>query len=415
MPKGTTTEERATATLIPAVSFDDIDDVESSFNDWRDKVSQSEEPGQVRAFELQLDERGNVSTTKMQVRLGSWPIDSYNFDELCQMLTGEFMDANVNKMPVRLIGTRQGERGFVFNKIVMLKRGHKNQNGEAKETTATLMKAINENNERMLSQFRSMLPQKPETDSMDEIRKMLALSQMLNAPMVDMMKTLLPALVGRPVATASDPFAGLSGVIDLAGKIADLKGGGGGENESDNDWVNILRGVAPIAKSAFEALPHILKPAAPAAQPQLMIPTPTHPLHAQPNTGSQPSNAGTTPSAGPRPVTDIPSGDAQMFAQLKPQIDALVQMAKDNADAVGAANLLFEQVMLELPDEIYSRVADLIAGENFVKNATVFNPAVGQYLPWFATFQAQIVKRIEQEDQEAGQTPTAVAPQPGVQ
>ena len=96
-----------------------------------------------------------------------------------------------------------------------------------------------------------------------------------------------------------------------------------------------------------------------------------------------------------------------MFAQLKPQIDSLMEMAKQGSDPAAAADLLFDQVIIELPDVLYGRVADLIGQENFLRNAAVFNPAVGAYEVFFKAFQAQIVKRIEQEDSAAGQEPSA--------
>lgn len=411
MPKGTTAEERATATLIPAVAFDDVDDVENAFHKWREGLDSSEEPGLVRAFELQIDERGMVSTTKMQTRLGSWPIDSYSFDELCSMLTRDFMDKNAQRMAVRLVGTRAGNFGGpgAFNKIVILKRRQNNGGEETKETTAALMRTIQENNERMLAQFKSMLPQRQETDATSELQRILQLSALINKPMQDLMGQLLPALVGRPPAAERDPFTGLSGLIDVAGKLAELRGGGGnGEGDTGPEWLQALKAVVPLAKPALEAI---------ASQRPVMMPPPQHPAISAPGpipagpsaaTPTQPTQTVPPRPAGTMSMGDIPSGDIQVFAQLKPQVDALLQIAKDGGDPVGAADLMFDEMILSLPDEFYDKLGDMFARENLVHQLAVFHPAVLQHREFFEKFKKQVDARFTKEDVEAGDRPTPV-------
>jgi len=97
-----------------------------------------------------------------------------------------------------------------------------------------------------------------------------------------------------------------------------------------------------------------------------------------------------------------------MFAQLKPQIDSLVQMAAGGSDAVAAADLLFDNVITAIDDDaIYDRLFNVINGPNFVNQAAVFNPGVKQHEAWFKTFQAQVVKRYDEEDAAVGQQPSA--------
>ena len=101
-----------------------------------------------------------------------------------------------------------------------------------------------------------------------------------------------------------------------------------------------------------------------------------------------------------------------MFAELKPQIDALVQMAAGGSDAVGAADLLFDNVIMASPDIIYEKLGDLIGGPNFITHAAVFNPGVRAHELWFRQFQTQIVKRYDEEEKAAGSdVPTALTPQ----
>jgi hypothetical protein len=416
MARGTTTQERLEAvTVIPA---DDIplDDIEGAFEDWRSSFDSGEEVGKLRAFQIPLDERGNVmATAKNQIRLGSWPIDLYDYDSLCAMLIRDFMPPE-RVLAVRLVGTQAGQRGVRFNKIVVL-RAPKDAptpgrpGGEAVDM-ASLMRTIQENNERMLSQFRSMQPAPAPRDSMEDLQRMMALSQMINKPMTDMMAALLPALAGRPQPAASDPFAGLSGMLDVAEKLADLRGGG--TTEPGSDWLEALRAVIPLAKPALEALPSIIA-SRPVMPPRLALPQ--RAASPQPAPGSQPTPKPATvsqPAASPPAAnaTDIPSGDAQVFAQLKPQIDTLVQMASEQPDpqaAVAAADFLYDNMISTLPDEFYDRLYEVVGADNFVKNAAIFNPGVSQHVPWFEAFRRQVLKRYDDEEAAAISQPTEPA------
>lgn len=415
-------EERAGATTV-LLSGEGVplDDVEQAFEDWRTSFENAEEPGKIRAFQVPIDERGAVQlTSKTQIRLGSWPIDLYSFDELCSMLIRDFMvPAGERIMAVRLIGTKAGERGVNFNKIVILRppAGSSAPTAVAPESTAALLKAFSEMNERTMAMMQRIADQQrpAPVDATQELTRMLAVAQQLNNPINELMKVLLPVMMGRTPAAAPDPFSGLTGVLDIAERIADLKGGGGStEGDGGADTVTgIIKSLVPIAKPALEAIPAILaQQPRPVALPPRPAPVP-RPASAP---GSQPTPPapGSQPTAPAAPaatsssntMADIPSGDQEMFAQLKPQIDSLVQMAGQGADPTAAADLLFDQVIVDLPDQFYEKVADIITGPNFVQQAAVFNPAVLQHKEFFEKFRAQIDKRFTDEDAQAGQQPT---------
>lgn len=421
MARGTSAQERLEAvTVIPA---DDIplDDIEGAFEDWRSSFDSGEEVGKLRAFQIPLDERGNVmATAKNQIRLGSWPIDLYDYDSLCAMLIRDFMPPE-RVLAVRLVGTQAGQRGVRFNKIVVLRAPKdaptpgRPPGGEAVDM-AGLMRSIQENNERMLAQFRAMQPAQPQRDPMDEMQRMMIFSKTLNEPMMQMLTALLPALAGRPVPAASDPFAGFSGLLDVAEKLADLRGGSGAGDDSDSDWLKALKAIVPIAKPALEALPAVLaqKPAT-APQPRLAGPAANGAARppVQPAPGSQPTQPQPAAQAQPAQATDIPSGDSQVFAQLKPQIDTLVQMATEQPDpqaAVAAADFLYDNMISTLPDEFYDRLYEVVHSDNFIRNASVFNPGVTAHVAWFTAFKAQVLKRYDDEEAAAISQPTEPGP-----
>jgi hypothetical protein len=419
MARGTSAEERREAVTIieGGAPPDDVDD---SFDQWRDSLADGQVPGKVTAYQIPMDDHGVPQpSAKNQIRLGAWPSDAYDFDGLCALLIREYMTPE-KILCVRLMGTKAGEPGLKFNKVVTLRAPNTPQkpagNGANPESAADLMKAIQENNERMLQQFRALLPAAPQRDADGELERMLRISAMINAPNAKLMELLIPALVGRPAAPAgADPFNMLSGLVDVFGKLQDLRGegGGGGEGSSGNDFVDVLKAIVPIAKPALEALPAImadrarnappvraLPPGAPRPQPRPPVAPGAAPTQPQP----QPAAQAAPPPAGA--VGDIPSGDQQMFAELKPQIDALVSMAAQGSDPDGAADILFDQVIMELPDEYYEKLADLIGGQDFVTKAAVFNPAVNTHAEWFKRFQARIVARYNEEDQAATARPT---------
>src|ERR1700722_2232766 len=99
------------------------DDVQAAFDNWRSGLEDSESPGSIRVFRVPLDAQGNAShSASGQVRLGTWPVDQYTFDTLCDKMVKEFMLPTESMMAVRLIGTMTGKSGVRFNKIVVLQR-----------------------------------------------------------------------------------------------------------------------------------------------------------------------------------------------------------------------------------------------------------------------------------------------------
>lgn len=403
MARGTTQEERReAATVVLAGESIPLDDVEAAFEQWRMDTDQGEQPGSVRAWEIPLDDHGVPQpSAKNQIRLGSWPIDAYHFDDLCAMLIRDFMpDRRI--MAVRLLGTKPGQGGLQFNKVVILRApANTAANGEAprSESVSTLMRTIQESNERTLAMLRQMTPQTPAKDVMEELQKMMVFAKMMNEPMQLLMTQLLPVLAGRPVGGGADPFGQLSSLVDVVGKVRDL--GGGGESGGDSDsFASILKAAAPIIVPALTALPALIRQRPPQPIRPALTVTPT------PAPGSAPTPPPVVPSPPAGSVTDIPSGDMQVFAQFKPQIDTLVQMAEQGSDPAGAADLLFDTFLTPLPDDTYTIVVDLVTNDAFVANAGILNPKVAQFAEWFAKFRAQVDKRATEEDAAAGQAPS---------
>lgn len=427
MARGTTADERREAvTYIAAGDLPPPDDIDAAFDDWRKAFDAGDEPGKLTAYQIPLDERGNpIATAKNQIRLGSWPIDLYEFDELCAMLIRDFMGPE-KLLAVRLLGSRKGTAGLQFNKVVILRapkfNPDQNAAGEpARESLASLMKTIQEANERTLTLVQSMRPPSQPDNS---VEKLIAMSQAMNQPLIALM-TALASGGGFSRAGGDGGLGNLGAVVDLATKIADLRGGGGGDESTGNDIVDAIKAIVPIVKPALEAVPSILAQRAgpPAAGVPALTGPPTGAPRSVPVGAAPPRPAvppprppppGSVPTQPPPPAVgvnptpqlgDIPSGDQEMLAQIMPQIDALVTMAERGSPADKAADLIFDQYIMELPpspdDILYDRIAKLLCGANLIEQAGVFNPKVLTHEAWFRQFQQQIIKRYDDEEKAA--------------
>jgi hypothetical protein len=399
-----TEKEKQSATVVSLDSvLSDIDDTADAFNEFRSGFDEGEEPGTIRAYELTIDERGNIGTRRTQTRLGAWPIDAHKFDELCQMLIDQFMLPTQTYMAVRLVAVDPKKSGYALNRIVMLKKALKKESSSTPvDSTASIMKAMQEMNERNMEMFRRMQPAPAEkTDTMAEINKMMAFAQAMNAPMMGMLSTLLPALAGRPAPAAADPFGSITGLLDVAERISDMRGGGSGGD--DNSFAGIVRAVTPLVTPALQALPAIAammpKPA------PVLLPAAPRPAAPSPSVPTQAATQAANPTPAPTPAqpmqpTDIPSGDSAMLAQLKPQIDSLVAMAEQKSDPTGSADLVFDQIFSDprLSDDDFEKLAGFVDNEQFITYVQLINPAAKLHVEWFEIFKTQIVKRLDEQD-----------------
>ena len=95
-----------------------------------------------------------------------------------------------------------------------------------------------------------------------------------------------------------------------------------------------------------------------------------------------------------------------MLQQLKPQVDSLVEMAKQGSDATATADLVFDQVFATLTDEDYERLANFVDNPQFLNYVGIINPLAKNHADWFASFQKQIVKHLNVDET---QQPTPLA------
>lgn len=412
------------------------DDVQAAFDNWRSGLEDSESPGSVRVFRVPLDAQGNAShSASGQIRLGTWPVDQYTFDTLCDKCVKEFMLPAESMMAVRLIGTMTGKSGVRFNKIVVLQRPNTLAPPPAvgKDGVSEIMRAIQESNAAMFRMIQEMKGVTPATDggsSMHQMMQTVAMMQALNKPMSDMMGPMLAALAGRPLPGAAP--GSMKETIETMMLLDKFMGRRGGGGSVEPDWMKMTTAVAGVAKPLLEmAVANQTQStrtrktlAAPTPQaapiPQAAPVQPVHvarPTYNDPNGNPTPPPAGvdlSQPSAlppgslspGPNigvPSTHIPAGGTpqetqNMFAEMKRQIDALVDVARNGTDPVAVADMFYDQTMADMEDDDYSKLAGFVESEKFMGSIAIYNAKVHEHTEWFAKLRAQLVARITEAD-----------------
>lgn len=232
----------------------------------------------------------------------------------------------------------------------------------------------------------------------------------------------------RKDTPTENPISGMKGMLEIMTMMRELMPGG---DSGGSDTAEIVKAVAGIAGPALSAFTQARQQAAP-ARARMNRPDPTQ----QP---SQPVVIEATPVAQPRPVTvpaqpvapaqpvpgeaptvlqasgpSIHSGvdlsapsvpmtseQSSMFAQLKPQVDALVQMARDGQDAAAVGELFYDQFLASTDDDTYDRLCSLFENPNTLNQIGLFNTGVKEFRPWFETLQATIIHKIKQEEAQA--------------
>lgn len=206
----------------------------------------------------------------------------------------------------------------------------------------------------------------------------------------------------RPTVAPPDPMDSMRKMAETMAVLQKLNGGGDGDSIS-----SIATALAPYAAPVLGALAARPSPAPvrfrrplPGSQPSRPAQVIEQPVVPPPSPVPTPTHTGVDLNA---PSTAFTPEQQSMFAQVKPQVDSLVQMARENADPVEAANVFFELVMLneQTTDAAYNQIADLIMDSGALNKLAVLNTGVREYAPFFQAFQRRLSERILEETQAA--------------
>lgn len=250
-----------------------------------------------------------------------------------------------------------------------------------------------------------------------------------STPAAPAAQTDLAALVTalKPTSAPESPITSMKGMLEMMTMMKTIIAP---EPTGGSELAEIIQAVTPIAGPALQAFanrppapvqvrPRVIKPnptavpttasARPApvtieatpvsnAPPLVRAPVPgEQPTILQP---SQPTETGVDLSAPSQPLT---MEQQSMFAQLKPQVDALVQMAVDGQDAKAVGEMFYDTFLMAptTTDELYSQLCDLFEDEKTIDRIALFNKGVSAHRAWFVTLQETIVTKIKQEEAQA--------------
>lgn len=400
------------AQLLPSGTSEALDpDAEASFQDWAEALGESRSGYMLRAYRLPVDDKGRVNgnaNTGQMVFLDSWPLDSIRYDDLIKLLRSEYMLPGMQIMSVRLMVTKEGERGIKKNQIVTVQRALNSasagaQPQQGRESVTELMRAMQEGMQAQLQQFQAALqmsrqntPAPPQRDPMDSMVQMMG-----------MFMPMIVAAIGRPQAAVT-PGPGLGELADVMLKLKELGGDGGGD--SDGGTVGMIRALAPLVQPVLQTVANESAARAqqlqntnnvPQAAPVRRLANPA-PVPQQNNAAPvQPAQSTQTPAppAG-QPMTFFNGGELPMLLlQMRPQIQQLCEMAASvpQPDPVQVAQM----TMQGIPEEMDEALGDLLFNANFMAWLAQLDPRVNDHREWFDKLHAELKAAFDDPDAPA--------------
>lgn len=401
-------------------------DIEDKFRAWQTAFTNPESPGKVTVYEVPLDAQGRAQhSAGGQIRLGAWPADAYNFDDLCTIIIRDYMDPKKELMGVRFIGTRQGEQGVRFNSVTILRRPRADNSliptTTPKNEFSEMIQTMQESNERMMRLFQSMMQPREEKgtapNQMQQFMQFAAMQQAMMQPMLQMMT----AVMGRaaPVSIES-PMSTMKGLLEGLTLLDGLRGERSGGGDSTGTIVKAVADVAsPLLQMAATQMqrspakapsrPPLLNPGRPA--PPAAAPPPARPVAADPvilpmDTPSRPQVSPFAPGpdlSAPSNVATFPSSQEKPvnFLEIKARIDRMIDAAKIGTDPISVAQDFWNDEMMNMESSEYNQLCTKLEEENFVQQIALLNPEVNQFIPFFTTIRERLLKLIQEEDDAA--------------
>ena len=221
-------------------------------------------------------------------------------------------------------------------------------------------------------------------------------------PSIDLMKTLLPALISRGgggsdlgqiitladrLASKSGPAAGLKETLELLKAAREFAGG---SSDDTPPWLG-------LASRGLETIGKLVETRAAAPAPLALAPGEPAPI-AEPTLGAEPA-----PGAEPQPEGQtVPPNVHPLFSFLAPRMADLVTHASLDHDPTTYAGVLADLI----PDAYADQVRAKITEARFVAELGTIFPAVVPFTFWFTELRDDLAERLAPEE------PPTTAPTP---
>ncbi len=383
-------ERREAITLVPSddaqPTFGGDADTEQAWNGWFDAIQNAEGQGKIRVYKVPTNEDGSPNlTSKGQIQMLTAPHDQYNFDELCNIIRKDYMEPG-ETICVRMMGFREGVKGFEFNRIIMLKRGRSQAPAEqANSQLGEILRAMQTSQESNAALMREMLTpreQPPQKSGLETLAQTAGIIGPLVIP-------LIAAWIAKP---AVKPTNDLGMLMDAMLKLKDITSGNTqSENGEDNSMLGIIKAVAPTGLQLLNTLASQQRQIAPVRQQTIApkIPQIAPPVAVSTNDVSAKLDTIDTPPQ----TSEIPP----MIAKLKDMLAELITLCDAKQTPADVAELTLSMLTEEYDAPLFELVSDVDKfGKLKMLNSGIATP---ERAPWFEQLRQELFNRmVEPED-----------------
>lgn len=363
-------------------------DSELAWDEWIGALKDSATAGTIRAHRLPVDADGNPLLGKgtRQIFLGSWPHQLYGFDDLLAKLTKEFLKPG-EIAHVKLTGTAPGVRGVMFSRVVTLQKadGPVDAAHGTSETVGQLFKVMQDGQQQQLAVLREIMG--PSNQPVPQGRSMMEVMKDIAVIVTPILGPALAAYIGRPAVPRSD----LAELVGVMSQLKDFMSGDSGKEESDSTTVGIIKAVAPALPQLLQLLNQQSR--APSPMPMPVTAPASKPLQDL----SRPTQMPPPPPPAANLSTPTSQVNDAMLAQLKPQLDQLVQLAEQNTDPVEVAKLTVQM----LPEQFEDTLAHLVADQESFSRLSVLSPDIKKHSDWFERLRLALHSELYEPDETA--------------
>lgn len=363
------------------IDSEPLSDEEIAFDEFRNSLGAGEDMGTVRVGRIAATDTRLHSTNAKSVYCFSFPVDRFNFEELC-----EYIRTNYGGGLYRLIGTKKGTKGSAFNRLIEIAEPLKQKatDGQAPQSlggivdvVTNLIAAQEDRTERLLQ--RLGIGATPAVVAAPDPFAMLEKTLGLVSTMMGAMNA------GRPAG------GGFVEELEKHAKIADMLGslGGGGGDRAESNFYDLagktLETIGPMVKAA---LPTIMANAQRPAVPRGRVIN-------QPPAGQPKNTPPQKPAATQGPAGAQPQGKAMDFAQ---QVNLLLAQARAGTDPESLADTILQMT----PETRIEELRAFISDPALVEKMAAVNPEVRNYADFFGKLKIHVLQMLAEEETGEG-------------
>lgn len=338
-------------------------DQSKAFNDFRDKFK-DEQMGTLRVHRVPVTNKTTNAAKLRTVYLFSCPIDAFSFEDLL-----EHIRDNYGGGTFRLIGTREGQRGNSFNKLVEIEAPQKKFNIPGTEETVGV--SAGGNPAELINQFGAVL-----LEHSTRIEEMMRGSAQPMGDPLDQMTKVMNSL-GTVIETMGFKQQQPKSLVDQLTEfkmLQELFAGGEGDGGEANLYSLLQETVKSFGGPLMQAVA--------LAQEQGKI---------SPDGVMQPP---ALPAPEAPPVNASEQGGSMNLQEMREQLEFLVIQAGNDVDHGMVADFIIEH----MPDEdaAYDAFERFLQDEKCLDRCAMIQPKVNDHRDWFLAWREVMLVKLDE-------------------